>query len=97
MLFALSNDRLTWTSGTAVEEHDPPVDKCTGLGGHPARVGIDDGNKLNYYAPGSCSNDILNITHLSNYESNKAAGKYAFEIDNTASLLKYKFVFIKFK
>ena len=75
-----------WTSGILVDSEDPPVDICMGLGGHPARVGIDDGIKF-YSAPGSCTTNILNITNLSNYESNKVPGKFAFKIDNADILL----------
>jgi hypothetical protein len=78
-------NKIMWTSGNVLSEDDPPVDICMGLGGHPARVGIYDGIKF-YSTPGSCKTNILNITNLSNYESNKAPGKFAFKIDNAYSL-----------
>lgn len=88
MTFVTPICRLIWTSGTAVDGEDPHVDECTGLGGHPARVGIDDGIKF-YLAENSCTKNILTITNKTNYESNKVPGKFAFEVDNAASFLVY--------
>lgn len=66
---------------------DPPFNVCTGLGGNPARVGVYDGNKF-YALLGSCSSDILNITRFSNFDSNKAPGKFAFQLDKAVHLLE---------
>ena len=81
-----------WTTGTLVEEDEPPVDECTGVGnGNPARVGIDDGFTF-HTAPYSCTENIRKITNLSNYDSNKAPGKFAFETHKAAVLLTYKLI-----
>ena len=83
-----------WTSGRDVNGMDSHGVPCTGRGFHSARVGIDDGMKFSPLAPGSCSTTILNIQNLTNYESNKAPGKFAFEIDNAEALLMYGAILI---
>ena len=83
-----------WTSGSDVNGMESDSIPCTGRGKHNARVGIDDGNKFSPLAPGACSTTILNIQNLTNYESNKAPGKFAFEIDNAEALLMYVAILI---
>ena len=65
---------------------DSPHVPCTGRGRHNARVGIDDGIKFFPLAPGVCTTTILDIQNLTNYESYKAPGKFAFKIDNAEAL-----------
>lgn len=91
-----STRRLIWTTGTLTEADEPEVDICKGVGnGSPARVGLDDGFKF-HSAPYSCTDNILKITNLTNYESNnKASGKFAFETHNAASLLAYGKILIQ--
>jgi len=73
--FAIFNyNNVTWTTGTA-----SGGDRCTGLGGSPARAGFDFGdNRSLYTIPGSCTTSIVNLADTSNTNS---MGNWVFRID----------------
>jgi hypothetical protein len=68
-------NNITWTTG----HPRPTLGNCSGLGGKPAKVGVDAGDGINIFnVPGSCTESIINVTHTTNVFQ---AGKWVFRVD----------------